>query len=119
MHEAAQIEIGVVGDVGRHLRVTEVSSRRAVTVGAQRPHKMRFPRSRLAVKQQHALLHVEAAARGNRRHEIVEFLPRLGVDLRHVDRIGPPQVVLPRDRMLERLAQLVGSQRRSKRGFFQ
>ena len=37
----------------------------------------------------------------------------------HVDRIGAPKIVLPGDRMLERLAQLVGSERGSKRRVFE
>ena len=86
--------------------------------GAQRSQQMRFAGTRLAMKQQNALLHVKAAARRDRRHQIVEFAACFGVNFGHVDRIGPPQVIFPGDRMLERFAELVRSQRRSKRWFF-
>ena len=60
--EAAQIEVGVVVHVRRHLRVAEVALAAAMRIGAQSAQKMGFSRARLAVEQQDAVLHVIAAA---------------------------------------------------------
>ena len=107
MYEAAQIEIGVVGDVGRHLRIAEIGPARAMRFGSERANEMSFSSARLTVKKQYAVLHMEAAAGGDRCYEVVEFATRCGMHFRHVDGIGAPQVVFPRNRMLKRLAQLV------------
>ena len=80
---------------------------------------MRFSGARLTVEKQDAFRRVIAASRRDRRQQIVELLPGLGVNFRHVDRIGAPEIILPGNRMLERLAQLVGSERGSKRRLFE
>jgi hypothetical protein len=119
MHEAAQIEIGVVLHVRRHLRVAEIALARAMRIRSQRAQKMCLSGARLAVEQQDAILHVIPAAGRNGGQQVVEFLARLGMDLRHIDGVGAPQIVFPGYRMLERLAQLVGRERVSERRLFE
>ena len=106
--EPAQVVVGVVGDVRRHLRVAEVGRAVAMGGGAQRADEMRLAGARLAVEQQDAVLRARAAPRRDARQQIGELAPRLGVHLGHVDGIGPPDVVLPGDRVLEGREQPVG-----------
>ena len=118
VHEAAQIEVGVVLHVGRHLRVAEIALARAMRVGSQGSQKMGFSGSRLAVKQQNSFLHVIAVPGRDGRQQIVEFLACLGVNFRHVDGVGAPEIIFPGDRMLKRFAQLVRRELRSERRIF-
>ena len=108
VHEPAQVVVGVVGDVRRHLRVAEVGRAGAVRGGAQRADEMRLAGARLAVEQQDAVLRARAAPRRDARQQVGELAPRLGVHLVHVDGIGPPDVVLPGDRVLEGREQPIG-----------
>ncbi len=61
VHEAAQVVVGVVGDVRRHLRVAEIGGASAVRGGAQRPQQVRLAGARLAVEQQDAILRAGSA----------------------------------------------------------
>ena len=109
MHEAAQVVVGVVGDVRRHLRVAEIGGAAAVRIGAQRPQKVRLAGARLAVEQQDAVLRAGSAPGNDASEKVGEFAPRLGVHLGDVDGIGPPNIVLPGDRLLERREEPVRS----------
>ena len=69
---------------------------------------MSLARARLAVKQQDAGLRRRGALTGDGVEQLVEPGTGLGMHCLDVDRIGAPDVVLPRDRMLERSRKLVG-----------
>ena len=100
--EAAQVVVGVVGDVGRHLRVAEVGLAGAMGRSAQGADEVGLAGARLAVEQQDARLHARAAAL--RRHgvqELGELAARRRMDRLDVDRVGAPEVVLPGDGVLE------------------
>ncbi len=112
VHEPAQIVVGVVGDVGRHLRIAEVGLALAMRRRAQRAQEMRLAGAGLAVEQQNARLLCRAAPLRDGLQQILELAPRLGMHLGHVHGIGAPDIVLPGDRMLERLDELV-----SRNGF--
>ena len=105
--EAAQVVVGVVGDVGRHLRIAEVGLGGAMGGGAQRADQVRLAGAGLAMKQQDARLHGRAALLRHGIEQLGELAARRRVDGLDIDGIGPPQVVLPRDRMLEGRRQAV------------
>ena len=112
--EPAQIIIGVVADVGRHLGVAEIGRALAMGGGAQGAHEVGLAGAGLAVEQQDARLvggrrgaAVGGPARpGHGRQQVAELLARLGMHRRDVDGIGPPDVILPGDGVLESLREI-------------
>ena len=99
--QAAQVIVGIVGHVRRHLRIAEVGPAGAVGAGAQRTNQVRLAGARLTVEQEHARLHLRGALRGNGAQELGELAARRRMHQLDVDGIGPPDIVLPRDGVLE------------------
>ena len=67
---------------------------------------MRFTGSRLAMKQQYPRLRFRALLRRHRIEQIIKLLARLLMHLLDVDRVGAPDIVLPRNRVVERSRKL-------------
>ena len=79
--EPAQVVVGVVGDVGRELRVAEIGDAAAMRGRPQRADEMRLARARLAVEQQDAVLRAGVVPQRDVGQKIDELGPRLGVHL--------------------------------------
>ena len=107
MNEPAQEIVGVIGDVRRHLRIAEVGCARSVGRRAECAQKMRLPGARLSMEQQNAGLIGATLARRDRPQCFGKFQSRFRVDLAHVNGIRAPDIVFPRDRMLEGVGQLI------------
>ena len=106
--QTPQVIVGIARHVRRHLRVTEIGLAAPVRTRSQRPDEMRLAGTGLAMEQQNAGLGLLQSFCRHGTEQGVEFRARLRVDRFHIDGIGPPDVVLPRDRMLERRGHLVG-----------
>ena len=76
--------------------------------GAQRPDQVRLAGTGLAVEQQNARLTGGAVLRRHRIEQRLKLAPRLRVHDLDIDRIGPPDVVLPGDGVVECGGQAVG-----------
>ena len=100
-HQTAQVVVGVVGHVRRHLRIAEVGPAGAVGTRAQRADQVRLAGAGLAMEQQNACLHLRGAIRRHGAQQVGELAPRGRMHQLDVDRIGPPDVVLPRNGVLE------------------
>ncbi len=68
---------------------------------AQRADQVRLAGARLAVEQQNARLHLRGAIRRHGAQQVGELAPRGRMHELDVDGIGPPDVVLPRNGVLE------------------
>jgi hypothetical protein len=78
---------------------------------AQSANEMGLARAGLAMKQQDARVLTRSAAIADCGQNIGKLASGSRVDLFHIDGIGPPNIVFPRDRMLKDRMHRVGSVR--------
>ncbi len=98
--ETAQEVFGIVANVRRHLRIAEIAAMRGMGAAAECADQVRLAGARMAMEQQDTILRGRATLRDGG-EQLLEFPARQGVHLRHVERVGLPNIVLPGDRMLE------------------
>jgi hypothetical protein len=109
--QPAQVVVGVVGHVGRHLGVAEVGLAAAMRARAQRADQVGLAGARLTMEQQNAGLHRGPVRGGDSIEQLGEPAARVGVHQLHIDGVGPPDVVLPGDGVLEGRGQAIGKRR--------